>query len=215
MLIARFSLAFVLAAAAGLATLGAAGPSLSLALGGFFIVAIVAPPLSIQSSFGQRAVISASAVAPLALIWFTLIGPAKATAAQWADLCALLAAFALFVAGLAALLEAMRVNPFVASATTVALTFAWLTWPVWLSRATVYPDAAQLMTHLVRYSPPLVANSILTFTPPWTEQTVAYQLTSLDQDLPINLPPSAIPAILAHLCVGGLCVSISGLLKRK
>src|SRR4051794_23151606 len=97
------------------------------------------------------------------------------------------------LAGLTWMLErVLRLPPPLAAAIVGMGSIAWLTWPLWLRPA----DPAWL----VAVHPALTLNGILTATPPWTEQAIAYHLTALNQDVPIALPHSPWPcAILQSL----------------
>jgi hypothetical protein len=55
---------------------------------------------------------------------------------------------------------------------------------------------------LAEIHPPLVANGILSNEPAWTEQSLAYHLTNLNQDIPLGLPTTATPCAAAHLLAG-------------
>ena len=52
--------------------------------------------------------------------------------------------------------------------------------------------------HLVALNPPLTINGILTAEPAWTEHSVAYHLTNLNQDIPIQLPEGVGPCAGLH-----------------
>jgi hypothetical protein len=175
------------------------GVSLGPAIAGFFAVTLVLPPLTAgRAALAERLMILAAAVAPVAIAWLHLIGPAAATVFQWLGLSILLAAYAAALVGIVYLLERLKIPPLLASALTVLLALAWLTWPVWLSPYLSQHGSAQLAGALVRLHPPLVANGLLTFTPPWTEQGIAYRLTVLNQDISISLPASPLAAIGFH-----------------
>ena len=49
----------------------------------------------------------------------------------------------------------------------------------------------EIVQHLVAVHPPLAINGILTNEPAWTERSLAYHLTNLNQDVPIRLPANA------------------------
>jgi hypothetical protein len=92
----------------------------------------------------------------------------------------------------------------------------WLTWPVWLSPSLVKNGADQTVANLVRIHPPLTINGILTNEPAWTERSVAYHLTNLNQDIPISLPESIWACVAVHGLIGLILWSVAelGMAKR-
>src|SRR5439155_25739186 len=105
---------------------------------------------------------------------------------------AVLISFAAALLALEGLLE--RWLPPLAAAIVVSMAIAWLTWPIWLSAWIHQGLSPAAIQRLVDLHPGLVLNGILTATPPWTEQAIAYHLTALNQDIPIDLPHSPGPA---------------------
>ena len=199
--------AFLICALATTIALIAAGRSLGLVFGGQFIAVLVIPPLTAGRP-RQRMPIAYAAVGGIALVWLCLIGPNKATAFQWASITLILAALAITSTGLSTFLERLRFPTFLASALNITFMMTWLTWPIWLPPQLTNVDSHRLIDCLVQIHPPLASNGILTFTPPWTEQTIAYHLTILDQDVPIRLPATAWPSILAHFLLGTVLLAV-------
>ena len=79
---------------------------------------------------------------------------------------------------------------------------AWLSWPIWL--VTFLRGAGTCTIYwLVQTHPPLVANGVLTWEPPWSERALAYRLTNLNQDVMYQLPTSAWRAIAFLLLLAG------------
>jgi len=95
------------------------------------------------------------------------------------------------------------------------LAVAWLSWPLWL--ATFLRGAGTRTIYwLVQTHPPLVANGVLTWEPPWSERSLAYRrLTNLNQDVMYQLPTSAWRAIIFLLLVAGVLMAVSCILYRK
>jgi hypothetical protein len=75
---------------------------------------------------------------------------------------------------------------------------AWLTWPVWLAGNLVKHGMGPVAQKLVAVHPPLVINGVLTNEPAWTERSIAYHLTDLNQDVAIELPASGWKCAAAH-----------------
>jgi hypothetical protein len=174
----------------------AAGKTLGEVLGGLVAATLIVPPLAaFQSAWRARGVIMVSGVVGVSVVWLSLIGSNGATIGQWIELTGILAGMVFVLASVTSLLTAIRFSPVLAAAVAVVMGLAWLSWPIWLSGAMSNPLVQPLISKLVPLNPPLVANGILTFTAPWTEQSIAYGLTLLDQDVPMRLPTTALPCI--------------------
>jgi len=190
----------------------AAGPSLGLFFGGFFVATFLAPAAAVSSVRMIPRLIAVTV--GIAVAWTIVIFQTPNTAGQWALLVLVLIAYAIAMAGLA--LAAMRLGlpPVVASAVAMVLGLAWLTWPIWLA-----PQFDRMSTglidRLVAVHPPLVANGILTSEPPWTHRTLAYHLTRLNQDVPAALPTSVIPCAALHLAIGGVLMALSAVRRHS
>ncbi|MGA3067914.1 MAG: hypothetical protein ABSF29_13810 [Tepidisphaeraceae bacterium] len=173
----------------------AAGPTLGVFFGGFFVAAFLAPVGSFRWAHLH------SVVGGIWLVWLIAVFRTSDTVGQWVRLGILLGSFSLAVAGMAALLRGFRVQAVIAAGTASLVGLAWLFWPIWLS-----PQFAKLsegfIEALVRVHPPLVANGVLENEPPWTERFLAYRLTRLDQDTPMRLPTDVWPGVVLYLGVG-------------
>jgi hypothetical protein len=169
----------------------AAGPTLGLFFGGFFVAAFLAP------------VNWNSAAAGIALIWFIPLFNTSDTGAEWLKLVFLLSAFCAALGALSFFLRRIGFHPTFAAAVATIFALAWLTWPIWLSpEIPVLSD--RLIFNLVTLHPPLVANGILHNEPPWTERLISYQLTRLDQDTPVHLPTTIWPAAGLHWAIAAV-----------
>jgi hypothetical protein len=198
----RFLLLFALSSIAMAACWWAAGGSLGLFFGGLFAVTFLTPAGVLQ----QKSLVAGlggftTVVAPVAGIWLIAVFETADTFWQWIEATLVLAAYALAVGGIGLALARMKIPPIFAAATAVAIDLAWLTWPVWLSAPLVKSGLTGTVQHLVWLHPPLVINGILTGEPAWTERSLAYHLTDLNQDVPIRLPANA-----------GACVAVHGVL---
>jgi len=199
---------FVASAAATAICAAASGETFGLVLGGLFCAALLTPPLTCGRQPSMLRIETALAVSlGITAVWLCLLE--KATLAQWVMLEVMLVGLTGVAAALVDVLETLHVHRVLAAAFAVLLGVAWLTWPIWLSSEMTTPPLRNLVPTLVLLHPPLVANGILTFTAPWTEQTIAYQLTSLDQDMPLRLPGSAVACIGVEfgLSLGGFALS--------
>jgi hypothetical protein len=178
----------------------AAGTSLGLFLGGLFVVTFLIPAAVLGQKNLRAAIVAfAAAVAPVALAWLIATSKIPDTIAQWIEVTTILLAYALAISGIALFLVRCKCPEILAAAITVIIALAWLTWPIWLSDA--HPSNAAIGT-LVKIHPPLTINGILTNEPAWTEMSVAYHLTNLNQDVPIRLPSTPMACAVAHGLIG-------------
>jgi hypothetical protein len=168
----------------------AAGPTLGLFFGGFFLATFLVPTFGIIAT-----------TLPIFAVWLFSIFKAPDTFGQWIELCLALLAYSAALSGLTRLLRRMRIPESLATAIPIVIGLAWLTWPVWLSPQFGHLSS-KFVNELVSVHPPLVANGVLTAEPPWPERTIAYRLTRLNQDIPMRLPTSAIACILLHSAIG-------------
>jgi len=191
--------AFLGGAGATAAALAAAGVSLGLAIGGFVAGAILLPPLAASSrDWHGRAGVVIACMAGIGAVWLSFIGRTHATMGQWFELVALLGAFLIGLVGIIVGLAAAGLPKIPAAAAAVFLAIGWITWPVWLSPAAL----GVWLQWLIEIQPALAANGLLKFTLPWTEQAIAYRLTTLDQDVPIALPVGVWAGIAFHAGIG-------------
>jgi hypothetical protein len=128
----------VLAASGSLACLATAGPLHGVLFGACGVAALLTPSLAAAAAGGQRGGrIAAWAVAGVAT--GAVVGPAAAllggglNARLFVACLGAAAPLAFALAGLTAVLAAVRVAPAVAAALVTLLALAWLGWPVWLS----------------------------------------------------------------------------------
>jgi hypothetical protein len=189
----------------------AAGESLGLVIGGLFAAALLTPPLTCGlPTLTERMTTSLAISVGISAVWLCLL--AKATGSQVAMLDAMVLGQACLLAAVVAILEAACVHRMLAAALGVVIATCWLTWPVWLSAAMTQPEFRSIPL-LVQLHPPLVANGILTFTAPWTEQSIAYRMTVLDQDVPLRLPVSAWPCVSFEVVAATAMLAVSYFIK--
>jgi len=131
--------------------------------------------------------------------------------------CALvLLAYLLALTGIVSLLVRLRIQPVLAAAMTVVLGLAWLTWPVWLSRA-LPSSGGQFFVHLAAPVHPLFAiNGVVRLRfDGWDRYRIAYQqLTSLNQDVLYSLPHSIGPAAITHAAICAVSLGLSRAVRR-
>jgi hypothetical protein len=173
---------------------------LGIVIAGLFIVVLIVPALTAgKRRLTGRLRTTVTVTVAVAAAWL-LFG--QAPIGQWCAAAVLLGSVAFVSLAATFALENARLHPVLAAAAVVVIGVAWLAWPVWLSPWLDGSVPRRLTAMLVEIHPPLVANGILTATPPWTELTVAYHLTVLNQDVPIAMPMSILPCVGSNLFLG-------------
>lgn len=194
----------------------AARGSLGLFFGGLFIVTFLMPAGVLEQPKLLRALGGAGAVvAPVAVFWLGAVITNSATPDQWGQATIVLLAYALAIGGIALGLARIGLPPIFGAAIAIVIGLAWLTWPVWLSGISQGGGMDRLIQHLVPLHPPLTVNGILTSEPAWTERSVAYHLTNLNQDVAIQLPTSGKACALLHGAVGLVLWAAAFVGRRK
>ncbi len=205
------------ASTAGCAACGwAAGASLGLFFGGLFIATFLLPASVLGQRKLSRALLGPVAViGPVAAAWLAAVFRTPDTVAQWIETILVLSSYALAIGGIALVLAAMKLPEIFAAATAIMVGVAWLTWPVWLSSTLVNHGETRIVENLVKVHPPLVINGILIGEPAWTERSIAYHLTDLNQDVPVALPSGPAACVAVHALVGiGLWAAALAMAKR-
>jgi hypothetical protein len=113
----------------------------------------------------------------------------------------------LALAGLAGVLRVCRLSATVSAALTVLVGLAWLTWPIWLSRAMSGQASANWVGNAITLHPGLAIN--LPHLGQWVEQSVAYHLTDLNQNVPYAPPRTVWTCVIAHAVFGAVFLILS------
>lgn len=193
------TVSFALSAAAGIACYLTAGATLVLPIGVVLFAAILAPPLCLLQCRTSEAAVGVAAIAlGLALVFpFTTHG--------WLSCTLVVLSFVAALAAGARALVRLRFSPIVAAALVTSLALAWLTWPVWASPWL----AGQSVRWSVSLHPLFAINAACHDLGIWTEQRIAYRLTNLGQDVPYQLPDSALPCVVFHGIICGVMTLIT------
>jgi len=213
-LIATMVVCFLFGIVAGVASYLAAGASLGLLFGPVLLATLFTPPLVLARSLSGGILEWLAIVVGVCAVWILTGG---LLVREWAACTLVLAAYLLALAGVAILLARWRVSPVLASAITVVLGLAWLTWPIWLIRALSGSGGEKLVGWLAAAHPLLAINGVvLNRFDEWDRYRLAYQqLTTLNQDVFYHLPRSVIPAIALHGIIGVVCWTLVALRGRR
>jgi hypothetical protein len=205
-----FVISLILSAGWTAACYLAGGPTLALFWGGFFAVTFFSPAAALTR---QRWVYSLYASAGPACgamaVWLPAVLKTEDTLGQWFSLAVALTAYGLAISGIAMLARRGGWAAPLAAGFAVLIGMAWLSWPVWLAPEIPRLGFDRAAQPLVDLNPLLVANGVLTAEPPWTERAIAYQLTNLNQDVPMQLPGNAAKCVAICLLAAGASWGLS------
>src|SRR5438094_751127 len=99
---------------------------------------------------------------------------------------------------------------------SVTLALLWMTWPIWLSPTWKGEESTAGVARLVVCHPAFAINSLLVRPHGlWTEQSIAYRLTDLSQNVPYTLPKSIWPSTLLHALMGAASLTLAAWSQRK
>jgi hypothetical protein len=202
----------VLTAIPMLAVIIASGVSLSLILAGPIVAAILVPPLALAPLRKFDSVVAVGTIVDtIGCIWLAAVVRHALSFPQWLQCYLVLLAFVAALWALTIALERMKLDRVFASALTIVVALLWLTWPIWLA-----PELNEsLVSWLVPAHPIMALNGIcFEALGVWSQQPVAYRLTSLGQDVPYALPHSIVPMILVHAAIA-ISFSVPVVLKRE
>jgi hypothetical protein len=197
--VARYLPSAAMSLAGSAACYWAAGPTLGVFFGGLFVATFLTPGAVLAE---RKLAVIAAVVGPIAGVWLAAALQAGDPIGQWVEVTIVLTAYSLTLGGTAAGLARCGLPKILAAAGAIMLGLAWLTWPVWLSPALERGFGERVVQFLVKIHPPLVANGVLTHEPAWTERSIAYHLTDLDQDVPVRLPNGIGACVAAHGVLG-------------
>lgn len=156
-------------------------------IGSLFCASILMPPITAMLG---RTIPTAILTAILALLaGFCSISMAfnrSISIWQWCQCELVLLAFLLAIGFLVLLLMRLGCGGVAAAAIVTLLVVAWISAPVWLSA----PLEGYRLHYSVALHPLFVINGIVPQLGIWTEQQVAYSLTSIGQDVQYDLPAS-------------------------
>jgi hypothetical protein len=188
----------------------AAGFSLGLFFGGLFIATFLLPAAVLeQPGIGRIIAGFFAIILSITGAWMLAVVKTADTIGQLLQTVIVLLCFGFVIAGVALMLRRLRMPSIFAAAVAIILGLAWLSWPVWLSAPLVRNDMEGVVRALVAVHPPLVINGILTGEPAWTEHSVAYHLSDLNQDVAIDLPRNCAACAALHGTFGLILLAIA------
>ena len=197
------------------------GLTLGLFLGPLALSAVAVAPLALaEPSAWRRAFAWAALCDGVSATWLAAAAWGPVTLRQWLLCTLVLTAFTALVAVMAAALNRLRLHPAPAAAVPTALALAWLTWPIWTAPWLLDRGGKQLVQPMVDVHPLFAVNAVLRSPDPlldfgvWAQFPLAYNLTSIGDDIAYRLPRSILPCLLLHGLSAGLILAAGGLADR-
>jgi hypothetical protein len=187
-----------------------AGPGLGLFIGATLLAALVTPPLALwPRDLAGQVVLVGGLIDGIGAVWLVAAILTPVSLGQWLGCYLLLAALLATLAVASAAIHRAGLPAVVSAAIVTVVSLAWLGWPVWLSQHLAGASSATV-GWLVMLHPGLAMNGLLlpAGIGPWSEMAVAYQLTSLGQDVAYRLPSQPWGSLGVHLLAGGVLVGL-------
>jgi hypothetical protein len=194
-----------------------AGPTLGLFLGPLVFVTLLVPPLAMAEEVSVNRLLSLVAMLlPFCLMWILVRERAEVLEGECFASCAVLIAYAVALLGLSVGLRMLRLPALASAALSVTAGLIWLTWPIWASRTWHGGESEASVGRVVACHPLFAINAQVTRSlGNWTEQSLAYHLTDLAQNVSFSFPQSIWPCVLLHGLVGALLLTLAMWLERR
>ncbi len=198
----------------------AAGVTLGLFLGGLMVVALITSPLLAgEDTWLGRGLAWGGAVHGVAAIWLVASVRVELDLGIWAACYLVLATMAAAIAAITVLMRSLRFGRVLSGAIVTVAAVAWLTWPIWLAPVMHGQRGIRMAAWLIPANPAFAVNGVVRESMGvWTEQAIAYHLTSLNDEVPYALPERVVACLLLHAAIGGAgigLVAALGKLTRK
>jgi hypothetical protein len=207
---------FLLSLTAATACYLSAGPTLGLFLGGLLMATLLVPPLVMaEGPLSNRLMVVGASVIPIAALWLLGTVRSETRLAEWFACVLVLLAYALALGGLSVGFRLLRCPAVVSAALSVIAGLAWMTWPIWLSPTWNGGESENSVARLVVCHPGITLNGQLLHLGVWTEQSVAYHLTDLSQNVSYSPPRHVYPCVLLHALLGATLFALQYLRTRR
>jgi hypothetical protein len=188
--------------------------TLGVFIGSLLAVTILVPPTVLAvAGLRKRLVTVTMSVGPLALLWLLTAQRTGTTVGEWAASTTVMVAYALALAGVAVGLQRARLSAVVSAALTVVIGVAWLTWPIWLSPTWDGEASANRVNGFVALHPALSVS--LPHLGQWAEQSLAYHLTDLNQNVPYHPPQTVWGCVVFHGLVALVLIGLSRIFSSR
>ena len=193
-----------------------AGASLGVFLGGVIMVTLLTPPLVLaEEGWRTRLIVLAAILLPVWGVWLMTTVKSQVYVREWMACSIVLTAYSAALAGSAVGLRLTRLPAVGCAATAIVLGLAWLTWPIYMSQSWEGTSSTDVVSLFARFNPALVINGqVFRAMGLWTEQSIAYRLTDLSQNVPYQLPQAIWVCGLFHGLLGAGLIWASEFLQK-
>ncbi len=205
------------------------GSALGLFLAAPILLSILLPPLiATRSTIRQQLLTLSATLLPWYIFWFVIKWltfpfqqrpvslPLSGYWGEWMGSVIVLSAFAATLSAFTSLLSAIRLPRWLIPALITPLALAWLTWPIWTSPFWTGAENQPSLEPLLFVNPAINLNGMVYKQyGGWMEQSVAYHLTNLNQDVPFSFPRTLWPMVLWHLGFAALLFFLSALITAR
>jgi hypothetical protein len=124
---------------------------------------------------------------------------------EWSRVTLVLLTYTLAISALGLLMSRVRVPP----AVVIVLSFAWLSWPIWLAPALRGRESSErIAAVLIAANPTFAIQGALSgsFPVPWAQHRIAYRLTNIGDDIPYEMPTSIMRCVIAHGIIAAIAM---------
>jgi hypothetical protein len=189
----------------------AAGGKLGVFLGGLAALTLMVPGLSLLNTRPQRLLAPAASWLAVALVCALSVIDGAVRGSEWLRCMLVLLAWSAALCGVATALRRLRLPAVAASALTIVLAAAWLTWPIWMAPRLKGAGSERAAAMLVRPHPVFALNGAIwdSYRRPWPQHRLAYQLTNLGDDIAYTLPRSVWPCAILHSGIGAALLALA------
>jgi hypothetical protein len=193
-----------------------AGPSLGLFLGGLLLLAALCPTLAMAEGRPPRQLMALYAtLVPFVIVWLFALGRSQAQVREVVPCVIVAIAYGLALVGLSAGLRCVRLSAPLAAGVSVTVGLFWLTWPIWMSRTWNGEDSAASVARVAMIHPAMVVDAQLARAfGPWSELSVAYHLTDLNQNVSYSPPHTTWACVLIHAVIASAGLGVSAFRVR-
>jgi hypothetical protein len=215
-LVSVIAFPFLLSLAAAIACYLSAGPTLGLFLGGLLMVTLLVPPLVMaEETLVNRLIAIGVSVTPFAVVWLFGAIHCDTRLTEWFACVFVLLAYAISLGGVSVGLRLIRCPAIASAALSVIAGLAWMTWPIWLSPTWKGGESEAGVARLVVCHPGITVNGQLLHLGVWTEQSVAYHLTDLSQNVSYSPARHPFPCVLLHGLLGATFFALQWVRQRR
>ena len=182
------------------------GRNLGLFFGGLVLATALAPPLVVaEKRLPHQLSIVAGIVGAIGIVWLSCVFNDTISLWEWSRVTLVLLTYTLAISAIGLLISRVRIPP----AVVIVLSFAWLSWPIWLAPALRGRESSERVAAiLIAANPTFAIQGALSnsFPVPWAQHRIAYRLTNIGDDIPYEMPTSILRCVIAHGIIAAIAM---------